>query len=154
MTPQARLLQDLHQAIRDRNAPRESAIRLVRAAIANEEIARQRELDEEEALAVIPREVRKHKESLSEFEKAGREDLAAEERAQLEALAGYLPAPMSRDEIALAAEAAVAEAHATTLADLGSVMRILMPRLDGRADGGVANQIVRELLSRGRPDEA
>jgi hypothetical protein len=149
MTLKERLQQDLQQAIRDRDAQRKSAIRLVRAAIANEEIARQRELDDEEVLYLIRREVKQHRESLSEFEKAGRTDLVAEEEAQLEALLPYLPPQMSREEIVLAARQAIAETNATGPQHLGQVMRFLMSRLNGRADGKIVNQVVRELLFAG-----
>jgi len=130
-------------------AQRKSAIRLVWAGIVNAEIARQRELDDDGVLEIIRREVRQHRESLSEFEKAGRADLVAEEKAQLETLLSYLPPQMSREEIVQAAQEAIAEANAKTPRDLGQVMRLLTPRLKGRADGKVVNQVVWELLSVG-----
>lgn len=142
-----RLQQDLLQAIRDHAEQRKSAIRLVRAAILNEEIARQHELSDEEVLEVINREIKQHRESLSEFEKAQRADLVAEEKAQLEVLLSYLPPQMSREEIVLAAQQAIAEVRANRPEHLGQVMRILMPRLRGKANGSEVNQIVRELLA-------
>lgn len=147
MTLKERLQQDLHQAVRDRDVQRKSAIRLVRAAIANEEIARQRELDDEGVLELIRREVKQHRESLTQFEKAGRTDLVAEEKAQLEVLLAYLPPQMSREEMVLAARQAIAETNAQGPEHVGQVMRLLMPRLKGKADGKMVNQIVRELLS-------
>ena len=125
----------------------QTAIRLVRAAIMNEEIAQQHELNDEEVLAIIRREVGQHKESLSIFEKAGREDLVAAERAQLQCLEAYLPQQMSREEITQAAQEAIAETGASDVRHLGQVMRVLMPRLRNRADGGTINQIVRDVLS-------
>ena len=104
-------------------------------------------LSDEEILAVIRREVKQHRESLSEFEKAGRTDLIAEEKAQLEVLLTYLPPQMSQEEITLAVQQAIAETKATGPEHLGQVMRILMPRLQGRADGSTVHRIVRELLS-------
>jgi len=149
MTLKERLQQDLQQALRDRDIQRKSAIRLVRAAIINEEIARQHELNDEEILEVIRREIKQHRESLSEFEKAGRTDLIVEEKAQLGVLLKYLPPQMSREEIVLAARQAIAETKAVGPEKVGQVMRILMPRLRGRADGSMVNQIVKELLSVG-----
>jgi uncharacterized protein YqeY len=149
MTLKQQLQQDLHQALRDRDAHRKSAIRLVRAAIANEEIARQCELDNGQVLELIHREVKQHRESLLEFEKAGRTDLVADEKAQLEVLLAYLPPQMGREEILVAAQEAIAEANATGPQHLGQLMRLLMPRLKGRADGKMVNEIVRELLSVG-----
>lgn len=119
------------------------------AGIVNAEIARQRELDDDGVLEIIRREVRQRRESLSEFEKAGRADLVAEEKAQLGTLLSYLPPQMSREEIVQAAQEAIAEANAKTPRDLGQVMRLLTPRLKGRADGKVVNQVVRKLLSVG-----
>lgn len=147
MTLKEQLQQDLHQALRAGDAPRKSAIRLVRAAITNEEIARQCQLDDEGVLEVVRREVKQHRESLSEFEKAGRADLVAEEKAQLQALLVYLPVQMSREEIVLAAQQAISETGATGVQDLGQVMRLLMTRLKGKADGQMVNQVVREMLS-------
>lgn len=149
MTLKERLQRDLQQALREHDDHRKSAIRLVRAAILNEEIARQRELSDEEALEVIAREIRQHRESLAEFEKGKREDLVAEEQAQLQVLLSYLPAQLTREEIVQAAQQAIAETHATAPQHLGQVMRVLMPRLRGKADGSVVNQVVRELLSGG-----
>jgi len=147
MALKERLQQDLQQALREHDEQRKSALRLVRAAIVNAEIAKQRELSDEEILAVIRREVKQHRESLSEFEKAGRTDLIAEEKAQLEVLLTYLPPQMSQEEITLAVQQAIAETKATGPEHLGQVMRILMPRLQGRADGSTVHRIVRELLS-------
>jgi len=149
MTIKERLRQDLHQALRAHDEHRKTAIRLVLTAITYEEIAKQRELNDEQVLDVIRHEIKQHRESLSEFEKAGRVDLVAEQKAQLQTLLGYVPAQLSREDIVLAAQQAIAETEATGPQHLGQVMRVLMPRLHGKAEGGTVNQIVRELLSRG-----
>ncbi len=141
------LLKDLQQALRDRATERKSAIRLVLAAITYEEIAKQRELSDDETLALVRREVRQHHESLSEFEKAGRMDLVATQRAELAALEAYLPPQLSEEEIVRAAQQAIAETDAVGPGALGQVMRVLMPRLKGKADGETVNRVVRELLS-------
>ena len=149
MTLKERLQQDLQQALRNYDEQRKSAIRLVRAGILNEEKARLHELNDEEVLEVIRREIKQHRESLSEFEKAKRADLIAEEKAQLEVLLGYLPPQMNREEIMLAAQEVIAGMQAKGPEHLGQVMRVLMPRLREKADGSMVNQIVRELLSSG-----
>ena len=154
VTLREQLQQDLHQAMRERDVERKSAIRLVRAAIVNEEISRQRELDDDEVQAILRREVKQYQESLAAFEAAGRVDLVAEQKARLETLYAYMPRQMSRDEIVLAVQEAIAETNAKTPRELGSVMRLVMPRLTGRADGGVVNQIVRDVLSSGKPGDA
>jgi len=148
MTFKERLQQDLHQALRDHNENRKTAIRLVLAAVVNEEIAKQHELNDEQVLDVIRHEIKEHRESLLECEKAKRADLIAEEKAQLAALLGYVPVQLGREEIVLAAQQAIAEAQATGPQHLGQVMRILMPRLHGKAEGSTVNQVVKELLSR------
>jgi uncharacterized protein YqeY len=147
VTLKEQLQQDLKQALRDRDAHRKSAIRLVLAEVSNEEIAKQQQLDDTGVLAVIQREIKQHREALSEFDKAGRDDLVAEERAQMEALLPYLPPQLSHAQILEAAAQAIAETHAQGPQDLGKVMRVLMPRLKQQADGRTVNQIVRELLS-------
>lgn len=147
VTLREQLHQDLKQALRDRDAHRKSAIRLVLAEVSNEEIAKQHQLDDAGVLAIIRREIKQHREALSEFDKAGRNDLVVEERAQMEALLPYLPLQLSHAEIVEAAEQAIAEANAKGLQDLGKVMRVLMPRLRDQADGSAVNQVVRELLS-------
>ena len=147
MTLKERLERDLHQALRERDTQRKTAIRLVLAAVSNEEIASQRKLDDDGIVQVLTREIKQHRESLTEFEKAGRADLIAEEKAQLGVLLSYLPEQMSREAIVVAVRQAIAETNAKTLKELGLVMRLLMPRLKGRADGKMVNQIVTELLS-------
>ncbi len=147
MTLKERLQEDLKQALRDRDAHRKSAIRLVLAGITNEEIAKQHPLDDAGVLAVIRREIKQNQESLLEFEKAGRDDLVAEEKARMEALLPYLPPQLSHAAIVEAAEHAIAETNAKGPQDLGKVMRVLMPRLEQQADGRAVNQVVRELLS-------
>ena len=147
VTLKERLEQELYQALRERDAQRKTAIRLVLAAISNDEIANQCKLEDDGIVQVIAREIRQHRESLAEFEKAGRADLIAEEKAQLEILLAYMPQQMSREEIVAAARLAIAEANAQTSKDMGQVMRLLMPRLKGRAEGKTVNQVVAELLS-------
>ena len=144
-----RLAQDLVQALRARDSQRKLAIRMLRAAIINEEKAgeSQRELTEDEILGVISRQVRQRRESIEAYQAGGREDLVEEETAQLSILLEYLPKQMSREEIIVAAEQAISEVAATGPKDMGQVMRCLMPRLKGRADGRTVNQIVRELLT-------
>jgi uncharacterized protein YqeY len=147
MSLKQKLQDDLKQAIRDRDDSRKSTIRLALAAITNAEVSKRRELDDSELLAVLNRETKLRRESLEEYRQAGREDLAAQEESALEILLGYMPAQMSRDEIAARAREVIAEVGATSLAQMGDVMRRMMPALKGRADGRVVNEVVRELLS-------
>jgi uncharacterized protein YqeY len=144
-----RLAQDLVQALKARDTQRKLSIRMLRAAILNEEKAgaSQRELTEEEILGVISRQVRQRRESIKAYRQGGRQDLVDEETAQLNILLEYLPKQMSREELVAAAQQAIAEVGATGPKDMGQVMRCLMPRVKGRADGRTVNQIVQELLA-------
>jgi uncharacterized protein YqeY len=105
-------------------------------------------LDEAEALAVIQREAKSRRESIADAEKAGRADLVAANEAELRIIEAYLPKQLSRDEVAALARAAIAEAGATDLKQLGAVMKLLTPRTKGQADGRLVNEVVRELLTR------
>jgi len=116
-------------------------------AITNAEVQKRRELDEAETLAILSREAKQRRESVEEYRKAGRVDLVAQEEAELQILLSYMPAQMSRDEIVDRAREVIAEVGATSPAQMGAVMRRLMPALRGRADGRVVSEIVRDLLS-------
>lgn len=108
----------------------------------------QTSLDENEALAVVQREAKSRRESIADAQKAGRPDLVADYEAELRLIETYLPQPLSRDELVTLAQAAIAEAGASDLKQLGAVMKLLTPRTRGRADGRLVNEIVRELLTR------
>ena len=142
-----RLTEDLKQALRQGDERRKSTIRLVRAAIINAEIERGEELGDDEVLAIIARQAKQRRESVTEFAKAGRRDLVDQEEEELQILLSYLPAQMSRDEIEVAARQVIAEVGATSRAQMGEVMRRLMSQLKGKADGGLVNQVVREILT-------
>lgn len=144
-----RLREDLYQAMRDGDAVRKSSIRMLRAAIVVEQKAgkKQRDLTEEEIQTVIATQVKQRRESIEVFSEAGRSDLAEREERELQILLEYLPKQMTREEIISAAQEAIARIQATGPGQIGMVMRELMPKVKGRADGRVVNQIVRELLA-------
>jgi len=148
MSLKERLIEDLKRAIKEGNERRKSTLRLVRAAIVNAEIERYRqELDDEGVLAIIANEAKKRRESIAEFAKGGRQDLVDQEEAELQILLEYLPKQMTREEIVAMAQGVIEEAGATGPAQMGEVMRRLMPQLKGRADGRLVNQIVTRLLA-------
>lgn len=147
MDLQQRLLDDLKDAMRSGDQRRKLAIRAVRAAITNAEIERRRSLTEDEILALIAKEVKQRRESIVQFRKGGREDLVAQEQAEIEALEKYLPRQLSPEEIRAEAQRVIAEVGATGPRDMGRVMGKLMPAMRGRADGRQVSQIVRELLA-------
>lgn len=148
MSLKERLMEDLKRAIKERDERRKSTLRLVRAAIVNAEIERYRqELDDEGVLAIIANEAKKRRESIAEFAKGGRQDLVDQEEAELQILLEYLPKQATKEEIVAMAQQAIEEVGATGPAQMGEVMRRLMPQLKGRADGRLVNQIVREILA-------
>jgi uncharacterized protein YqeY len=147
MSLKDKLMEDLKQAIRQRDDRRRSTLRLVIAAIKNAEIEKRHELDEGELLAVIAREAKQRRESIAEFERGGRQDLVDQEKAELQVLLAYLPEQLSREEIEAKARQAIEEVGATSPAQMGEVMRRLMPLMKGKADGKLVSQVVKELLA-------
>ena len=147
MSLKEQLANDLMDAIRQRDEPRKIAIRMSISAIKNAEIKRGAALSEADVLTLVGREAKQRLESIAEFEKAGRRDLVEKERAELEVLQSYLPAQVSRDEIAEAAREVIAEVGAGGPRDKGKVMPVLIGRLAGRAEGREINEVVTELLA-------
>lgn len=146
------LQNDLKDAMRQQDDVRKSAIRSVIAAIKQKETeldssGQRITLDDDDILALIAKLAKQRQESITEFRRGGREDLVAKEEADLAVLQTYLPQQMGRDEIEAEAREVIAEVGATGPQDIGKVMKPLMARLRGRADGKLANQIVRELLA-------
>lgn len=147
MSTKARLKEDLQTAMREHDVVRRDAIRMARAAITNAEIDLQREVTDAEAVQIIAKEVKLRKEAVDLYRRGERDDLVANELAGIAVLTQYLPELMSEAEIRAEAAAIIEEMGASGMRDLGPVMRTLMSKLSGRADGGVVNRIVREMLS-------
>ncbi|WP_376789677.1 GatB/YqeY domain-containing protein [Thermoflexus sp.] len=147
MSLKERLQEDLKAAIRAGDEPRKTAIRMALLAIRMAEVEAARPLSEDEILRVLQNEVKRRRETLEELEKANRPDRLAAERAELEALLAYLPQPLTREEIEAMAREVIAEVGTTSSAQLGEVMKRLMPRVRGRADGREVQEIVRRLLT-------
>lgn len=145
---QQKLMGDLREAMKSGDKVRLSVIRMVRAAVKNAEIAKQKDLDDSDILGVVSKEAKQHRESIAEFQKAGREDLVAKEEAELAVLLEYLPRQMSREEIVAAARQVIEETGARGPADKGKVMSKLIAQLKGKAEGREINEVVTELLGR------
>ena len=143
-----KLSDDLKQAVRGRDKVRRSVIRLVIAAIKNAEIARQTALDDDtDILGIIAKEVRQRRESIEAFKQGNRQDLVAQEEAELTILNEYLPRQMTREEIIVAARQVIEEVEAQGLDDKRKVMPKLIAQLKGKADGREINAVVTELLT-------
>ncbi|MFQ5382352.1 MAG: GatB/YqeY domain-containing protein [Dehalococcoidia bacterium] len=138
---------DLASAMRARDDVRKATLRLLIAALKNAEIEARKPLDDDGVLAVIQKQAKQRKESIAEYEKAGRDDLVARESAELKVLEEYLPTGASADEIVAAAKRVIAETGAEGPRAIGKVMPVLMKEFAGRADGREVNRVVRELLS-------
>lgn len=148
MSIKDQLTADMKQAMKDREAGkmRLAVIRMVRANIKNVEINDKRELNDDEVLAVLMKEVKMRQDSLEEFEKAGRDELVAQAKEEIEILKKYLPKALSDDELKAIVAEVIAEVGATTMKDMGKVMPAVMAKTKGRADGKRINAIVRDLL--------
>ncbi len=138
---------DLKDAMRARDALRRDTLRLVLSALHNAEIDAREELDDDGVLRVLTKEAKQRRESIEEFRKGGREEMAVQEEGELEVISSYLPEALSRDDVVAAAREVIEESGASGMKDIGKVMPALMERLRGRADGKEASEIVRELLS-------
>ena len=149
MTLKDRLMEDMKQAMKDKEAGkiRLSVIRMVRAAIKNVEIDRQKDLDENGVIEVLAKEVKTRKDSLEEFQKANRPELVKALEQEIEVLMHYLPEQMSETEVRELVASAVTESMAAGPKDMGKVMAMLMPKVKGRADGKLVNTVVKEMLN-------
>jgi hypothetical protein len=148
MTIKERLMADLKTAMREQDVVRRDTIRMARAAVLNFEKAQLRDATEDEVIAVLSREVKQRHESIEMFRQGKREDLVAEEQAQLIILEEYLPRQLGQQEIEQTLQSVIAELGATGPQQLGNVMREAMSRLKGQADGRLVNQLAREMLNR------
>ena len=147
MNLKQQLQDDLKTAMRSQDARRKSALRMVLSAIQYVEVGATEELSNEDTLAILSKEVRRREDALKMMQDAGRTDLAEEEVAELKILKAYLPQQLSVNEITELAETIIQQVGATSVSDLGSVMRHLMPQVKGKADGRTVNQVVRDLLA-------
>jgi uncharacterized protein YqeY len=141
------LNQDMKQAMKDKNKQKLSVIRMLKASLQNEAIKQGRELNEEEELTVLVREMKQRKDSLQEFEKAGRDDLVAGLQDEIAVLTPYLPRQLTEEELQEIVAQTISETGAASKADMGKVMGALMPKVKGKADGGLVNRIVQQQLS-------
>jgi hypothetical protein len=142
-----RITEDMKSAMRAKDAPRLSAIRLLQAAIKQKEVDERITVDDAAVMGIVERLIKQRKDSIEQFAKAGRNDLVEKERAELDLLTGYLPQQMSDAELEAAVTAAIAESGAVGPQGMGKVMAVLKPRIAGRADMGKASSIVKQRLS-------
>jgi uncharacterized protein len=147
MNYDAILQKEMVAAAKAQDKARLSTLRLIKTALHNRQIDAHRELNEAEWLQMLSSMVKQRRESIEQFEKGGRQDLVAKEEAELKVIHEFMPSSLSEEELTGEIEKAIREAGAVTAKDLGKVMKILMPRITGRADGKAAGEKVRRLLS-------
>ncbi|MCX5848239.1 MAG: GatB/YqeY domain-containing protein [Deltaproteobacteria bacterium] len=142
-----KLNEEMVAAAKSQNKIRLSAIRMIKAAMHNKEINLMRPLNESESLQVLSSMIKQRKDSIEQFAKGGRNDLVEKEEAELKVVQEFMPAQMSEDEVDSVIKKAIAEAGAVSIKDMGKVMKILIPRLTGVADGKIVGEKVKLFLS-------
>jgi uncharacterized protein YqeY len=147
MSLKARIQEDIKTAMRAHERERLAVLRLVSAAIKQKEVDERIELDDSQVLAVLDKMVKQRRESLEQYEKAGREDLAATERYELGLIGEYLPEALGGDELAELIQAVIAETGASSIRDMGAVMNALRSQVQGRADMKAVSQAVKTQLA-------
>jgi uncharacterized protein YqeY len=137
---------DMKQAMRDKEKVKLSVIRMVKASLKNEEINKRAPLTEEDALTILNRELKQRRDSLVEFEKAGRDDLIKQLQEEIEIILPYLPQQLSEQELQEIIKSTISEVGAERKSDIGKVMAALMPKVKGKADGKLVNALVQQNL--------
>lgn len=139
---------DMKEAMKAKDKVTLGTIRMVKASLQNEAIKLKKDLlSEEEELTVLARELKQRKDSLHEFEEAGRQDLVEKLHEEIKVIQSYMPEPLSDQELEQIVQQTIEEVQAESKKDMGKVMGALMPKIKGRADGGKVNQLVQKYLS-------
>jgi uncharacterized protein YqeY len=146
MSLKDQIQENVKDAMRARNKESLSVLRLITAAIKQREVDERIVLDDEQVLVVLDKMVKQRRESLEQFEKAGREDLAAQERFELQLIQGFLPEPLGEAELNNLIKAAITASGASSIRDMGTVMNALRPSVQGRADMKLVSQAVKNHL--------
>ena len=148
MTLQERIQSEIAGAMRSKDALRLSVLRMMKSAVKNKEVEKMKSLDEAEVIGVFNSLVKQRKDSIEQFRKGGREELAQKEESEIQIIQGYLPASANDDDIRRAIEDAVQETGAASIKDMGKVMKAALARLVGKtADGARVSQMVKERLA-------
>lgn len=142
-----RLNEEMKLAMKSNDKLRLSTIRMIRSAIKNREIELRKKLDDEEIYKVLQGMVRKGEESIEQFQAGGRIDLVEKEKKEIEILKSFLPEQLSKEEIIRIIDETIKETQSSSIKDLGKVMKSVMSKLGGKADGRLVNQLVKERLS-------
>jgi len=142
-----RLVEEMKQAMKSNDKAKLSTIRMIRSAVKNKEIDLRKPLDDDAISRVIQGMVKKSEESIEQFKAGKRMDLVEKETKEIEIMKSYLPQPLSREEVLKVIDQTIEETQASSLKDLGKVMKTVMPKLGGKVDGALVNKLVKERLS-------
>ncbi|RMH40216.1 MAG: GatB/YqeY domain-containing protein [Gammaproteobacteria bacterium] len=142
-----RIKEDMKSAMRAKDKVRLGAIRMILSAFKQYEVDEQAPVTDEVALKLLDKMLKQRRDSVAQYEQAGREDLAEKERAEMAVIQSYLPAPLSSEELEQLIDAAISETGAETVRDMGRVMNVLRPKIQGRADMGQVGQLVKQKLN-------
>ncbi|MDP4162137.1 MAG: GatB/YqeY domain-containing protein [Bacillota bacterium] len=142
-----RLNNDMKQAMKNKEKDKLSVIRMIKASLQNESIKLGHEPSDEEELTVLSREMKQRKDSLHEFDKAGRSDLVEKLRTELAIVELYMPEQLSEEELSEIVKQSISETGAVSKADIGKVMAAIIPKTKGKADGSLVNKLVQQHLS-------
>ncbi|RVU71698.1 MULTISPECIES: GatB/YqeY domain-containing protein [Lactobacillus] len=147
MSLSEQIMADMKQAMKEKNKIKLNTVRMIKSALMNEKIQLGHDLNPDEELTVLNREKKQREESIEEYEKAKREDLVDETKKELAVVESYMPKPLSKEELDAKVTEAIKEVDAKGKSDFGKVMKALMPKIKGRADGKEASALVREHLN-------
>ena len=147
MTLKEQLMNDLKEAMRDKDIIRKNTVQMIRSAVLQFEKDNKAELDDGGIIDVIAKELKRRRDVLPEYEKSGRDDLIEGLNKEIEVLLAYLPKQLSREELEEIVAAAIEETRAASMKDMGKIMAAVMPKTKGRADGKMINEIVKAHLS-------
>lgn len=142
-----KLLEDLKECMKTKNTVRKNAIQMVRATILQVEKDNQVSLEDNQIIEIIAKESKKRKDSLEDYEKSGREDLIAQVKEEIEILSEYLPKQLSEEELEQIIKEIIQQENATSMKDMGKVMKSAKEKIGARSDGKTINEIVKRLLS-------
>lgn len=141
------ILDDIKIAMKAGDKPRLATLRLISAAIKQREVDEREELDEENIMALLDKMLKQRRESIAQYSKAGRDDLVAQEEQESELIQTYLPAPLTDEEITAIIDSAVSDSGAASVKDMGKVMGLVKPQLQGRADMGSVSKTIKARLA-------
>ncbi|SET41503.1 hypothetical protein SAMN05660297_02333 [Natronincola peptidivorans] len=146
MSLKERLTNDLKEAMKNKQQLRKNVITLIRSDIKQTEVDKRVELQDQDIIEIVSRQLKQRKDAVDEFQKGGRDDLVQETQEEISILLEYLPEQMSEEEVANVVKETISEIGANSMKDMGKVMAAVIPKVKGKADGKIVNQIVKQQL--------